>query len=293
MKLKLIYDSDAYCGVGDDICMEEDDDPGYCSDQYVNSRHDHERTDYRELLHRQMNKYCRSKARTQDMHLVDVPDEIMLQYMLEGVYDLDWIAFNLKDYRISISNTAWGALRYGEERRYGRGGSVSANGGVPNQRFFEFNISATSAYDAQNSAREDYMLVPDGEHYKNIKEALEPYVQFRLAQHFSTCSDMIRSTQDFGKSDCRYGGYEIEEDGLWYEDQTLDTMLSMKRVFQPDEHKCRDSWDIRYDTFLMCMEFWREDHPSFLAIRQYLSDYEIESFRLLDERIKRKVSGTN
>lgn len=288
MKLKLIYDSNRYSGDCETGWIDEDE-AGYCSDTYVNSRHPHESNDYNDIMNRYMRKYCRSKDRSKDMHLVDIPDAIMLQYMLEGVYDLDWIVYNFNDFRISISNTARGALRYGDEHRYG--GSKS-NWEMPNQNFFEFAISTTSAYEAQNAAREDYMLIPDGEHYKNIQEVLEPYVQFRLVQHFSTCSDMIRSSQDFGRSDSRYD-YDTECDSLWYEDQTLDAMLSMKRVFHPDEHKCLEFWDIRYETFLMCLEFWREDHPSFLAIRQYLSDYEIESFRLLDERIKRKVSGTN
>lgn len=293
MKLKLIYDTS---NVGNSRysldCDEisEDEDPGYCSDSYINSRHDHERTDYYEVLHRYINKYCKGKGRTDNMHLVDIPDEIMLQYMLEGVYDMDWLAYDFKDFRISISNSSYGALRYGEERRYGRAGGNPAS--YANQRFFEFDISQESAYELQNAAREDYMLIPDGEHYKNIQEVLEPYVHFRFTQHFTMCSDLIRTSQDFGKSDNRYG-YPEEEDSMWYEDQTIDSMLSMKRIYQPDEHKCRQSWDISYDTFLMCLQFWRDDHPTFLACKPYLSDFVIESFRLLDARIKSKLSGTN
>lgn len=293
MKLKLIYDT-SNCSHGiygidcDDIACEED--PGYCSDSYVNSRHDHERTDYFEVLHRYINKYCKGRGRTENMHLVDIPDEIMLQYMLEGVFDMDWLAYDFKDFRISISNSSYGALRYGEERRYGRAGGVNPNG-QQNNRFFEFDISNTSSYELQNNAREDYMLIPDGEHYKNIQEVLEPYVHFRFTQHFNMCSDIIRTTQEFGVVDDRY--YRDEAEELWYEDRTLDDMLSMKRIYQPDESKSRQSWDISYDTFLMCLAFWRDDHPTFVACKPYLSDFVIESFRLMDERVKRKVSGTN
>lgn len=291
MKLKLIYDtSSSNDRYSDDIACDED--PGYCSDTYVNSRYDHERTSYHEVLYRYMNKYCKGKGRTENMHLVDIPDEIMLQYMLEGVYDMDWLAYDFRDFRISISNSSYGALRYGEERRYGRAGNVNAYGDTV-ERFFEFDLSSTSSYELQNNAREDYMLIPDGEHYNNIQEVLEPYVQFRFTQHFNMCSDIIRSTQDFGKFEDRYGREEAEADDLWYEDRTLDNMLSMKRVYQPDESKSRNSWDISYDTFIMCLTFWRDDHPTFIACKPYLSDFTIESFRLLDERIKRKVSGTN
>lgn len=295
MKLKLIYDTSS---VGNNSRYDldcddvgEDEDPGYCSDYYINSRHEHERTDYFEVLHRYMNKYCKGKGRAENMHLVDIPDEIMLQYMLEGVYDMDWLAYDFKDFRISISNSSYGALRYGEERRYGRAGGTNPNY-QPNQHFFEFDISQNSSYELQNASRKDYMLIPDGEHYKNIKEVLEPYVHFRFTQHFIMCSDIIRTSQDFGKSNNRYG-YGDEEDTMWYEDQTIDSMLSMKRIYQPDENKCRQSWDISYDTFIMCLQFWRDDHPTFVACKPYLSDYVIESFRLIDARIKSKLLGTN
>lgn len=292
MKFKLIFDSSVPDKDGD--CMGEAEDNGYCSDFYVNSRHEHEKGNYRDLLYRRMNKYFRCRGRSQDMQLVDVPDEIMLQYMLEGVYDMDWMAYNFRNNCIGISNTARGALRYGDEPYYGMSsGSSKFSMKVDDPHFFSFGISTDSPYEIQNSTREDYQLVPDGDHYKNIIESIEPYTTFRLSQQFATCSDVIYSTQDFGKDEPRYGIYDEIQDDVWYEDQSLDQLLSLKRVFMSDEHKSKETWDMRYEAFVMCLEFWRDDHPAFLACKKYLSDYQIEAFRLLDARIKSQFFGTN
>ena len=288
MKLKLIYDYNTNDGMKNDDCTDEaDENHGYCSDTYINSRNLHENMNYNETMRRQLGKYFKSKSRAENMHLVDIPDEIMLQYMLEGVYDFDWIAYDFDGFRVGISNTAFGALRYGEPRRYGRNGGVNSS---TTNHFFEFGISSESEFDAKNNVREEYNLVPDGEHYNNIIEVLKPYVDFQFSRNFNMCSDVIRSTQDFEipttPSDL------IASDEYWYEDQTIDNMLSMRRVFGDDESKCRQTWDMSYDAFLTCLKFWKEDHPTFLSSRQYLSDYAVESFRLMDERIKRKISGT-
>lgn len=286
MKLQLLYDTNYASSDAMNTDAEDDDDGGYCSDHYINSRHPHECLSYHEALYQQVNKYFRNVSKTSGKTLIDVPDEIMLQYMLEGVYDNDYLAYDFYEHRLCISNEARGALRYGEESRYGHAVSRWVNNSQ-NSLFFKFDISTLSPYDVQNNTREDYMIVPDGEHYRNIIEAIEPYVQYKFVEFFKMGAEMIYSTQRFDGNRPSHGDEEI-----WYEDMNLDTLTRVRRVFKDDEVGCRNTWDMRYDAFVMCLQFWETDHKIFVDTSKYFSDYEIEAYRLMDNRIKNKISGT-
>lgn len=288
MKLQLIYDND----YGKEDACGEVEDVGYASDFYIDSTLPHERLDYYTAMYRQMNKYFRSHSRTSNKVLVDVPDAVMMQYMLEGVYDFDYIAYDFNDHRICISNSEYMALRYGEERKYGRGYSNSVMGEEEGTgEMFHFSVQDESLHKQKNSKREEYMIVPDGEHYVNILEALRPYINYYYINSFKECANLIYNTQKFSTRYHHPSDPYPEIDG-WCEETNIESMFRTKRIFQSDETEFRGSVDMRYDTFTFLLESWKSDKQIFTDNRQYLSDREVEAFRALHTRIMAKISET-
>lgn len=278
MKIQLIYDFFTGRDNEDDCCIDED--TGYASDSYISSAHKHEHTSYGELIHKQMSKYFRHVNRHDDIGLVDIPDVIMMQYMLEGVFDYDYLSYNMYDHRMCISNDMFECSRYGVHNRWASGTSYGKDNGETHM--FTFDVSGNSAYSKQAIDRKDYMIVPDGDHYTNIHEIVEPYVAYKFAQWFARGAEVILGTQ---KHNINRSGYNIDEPSPMNENPT-------KRVFESDETMNQSYWEMRYDTFYMCMEFWKNDHPLFKSARYFISDLHIEAYKLLDNRINQKNSET-
>lgn len=295
MKLRLIYDTSD--NPEDKLDFAEDEDPGYCSDTWVYSKLPHESKSYYEVIYQQISKYFDRTYHTynENTALIDIPDEIMLQYMLEGVYDWDYLAYDFLEQKMCLSNKHRRALRYGEEHNYGRvvgRGSVGANSAsTEDQKFFKFDLNNTSKFEASCTSRESYSIVPDGEHYKNMHEAVFPYVQFKFIELFKISSDVIRSTQRITSGYDRpepYGDYDAYVDDA----SSVQRMNRIKRVFLDDELGCVKTWNVSYETFIMCMNMWKNDHILFTSCRDHFSDYEIESFVLFEQKMRAKVSET-
>lgn len=284
MKLQLIYDFYDVDDCEDGCCDEEY--CGFATDVHTNSKLPHENKTFHEEVNRKMNKYFKHSARTENRTLVEIPDDVIFQYMLDGVFDYDYIAYNMIDGRICISNTKYGACRYGnDDYGYGMMKDDDSDGS-----FFKFNIDSSSKIDKERDKREPYMIVPDGEHYKNIHEVLMPYLVYRFVEHFSTGAECLIQTQVL---DSVRNEFEYEAEEVCYEIHSNgDYIFAGSSVFDDDETQCRRTWDMRLDTFVLCLRFWAEDHPIFLAARDFISDRDIETYKSFYNKIMSKISET-
>lgn len=285
MKLQLIYDFYDRDD-GEDVCCDGEY-YGYATDVHTNSKLPHENKTFNEEVHRKMSKYFKHSARTDNRTLVEIPDDIMFQFMIDGVYDYDYIAYNMIDGRICISNTKQGACRYGNDE-YGYGCSNNADG--DEEKFFKFNLDNSSKLDKERDSRNSYMIVPDGEHYKNIHEVLMPYIVYRFVQHFKMGVGCISQTQVLNSVRSEYE-YETEE--ICYEVHSNgEYIFSGSQLFDDDETNCRRTWDMSSDTFVLCLQFWVEDHPIFLAAKDFISDRDVEIYKLFYNKIMSKITET-
>jgi|AGFS01.1.fsa_nt_gi hypothetical protein len=284
MKLQLIIDFNTLR----DDCDEEDciaEPYGYVSDRASFAMHPHELMTFTETASHKISKYCRHLDRNEYKVLIDVPDEAMFQYMLDGVYDYDYIAYNMESGKMCIAKGAYEACRYGDNR-YGYG---KACGEDEEGRFFQFGISSESQHDGLTNARPDYSIVPDGEHYKNIHDAVYPFVVWEYVKYFKMGSDCINRTQQFAGQ--RKRNYN-DDDAVYEEYSTSEHLFAGKRVFDDDEHGCTETWHMRVDFFMKCMQFWMDDHSLFLSARKFISDYEIENYKRFHNKIMAQISET-
>lgn len=283
MKLQLVIDFNT---LREDGCDEDYAEPyGFVSDRMINSMHPHEMMTFSETIAEKMSKYCRHLDRNEYKILIDVPDEAMFQYMLDGVYDYDYIAYNMGSGRMCIAKSAYQACRYGDDR-YGYAKGCSED---EESRFFKFGVSSESQHDVLTNSRDDYSIVPDGEHYKNIHDAVYPYVVWKFVEYFKMGSDCISRTQQF--SGQRKHNH-IDGDVCYEEYNSGESLFVGKRIFDDDEHGCMDTWNMRLDFFMSCLQYWIDDHDLFLSARRFISDNEIENYKRFRNKIMAQISET-
>lgn len=287
MKLKLIYDFFSFPN-GDQQDFEdcvEGDSGGFCSNFHTDSRLAHEKEGFQSSIYNRMYKYFSSRDKTKGITLVDIPDDIMLQYMMDGVFDYDYIAYDMHMNKICISNKKYAVTNYGDDR-YGFGNSYSNYNTQEDVRIFDFVVDTTSEHDKQLNNRDEYVIVPDGEHHKNIVEALRPYVVYRFVEWFKQSAKIIYTTQNF------VSGYKRNHPQPANDTSDTTNQSGRNITFLPDESGCTRVWDMRFDMFTMCLNFWLNDHEIFLEARKFISDHEVEAFRELCFRTNQQISET-
>jgi len=278
LKLQLLYD---FLSPPDNDGDYVDEDVGYASNSYTNSKLPHEHTNFHSSLFSRMSKYFKSINRYATISLVEVPDDVMFQYMIENVFDYDYVSYDMFQHRICISNSKYESTRYGRES-YGYA-TASNSSSYANGNIFTFGHEHNSELEKTQDERKTYCIVPDAEHYSNILEVLRPHVVYEFARWFKEGARIIGETQDLGiisYSDDPVGDYGYN------------SVKNSGRIFLDNEKGSTETFNLRYDQFSTCMDFWMNDHVLFTEARQFISDLEVEAYRALYAMIHTEITET-
>lgn len=281
MKLQLIYDLN-YAS-DDDWGDSKDEEIGYASNVYTNDKLPHETVSFHDAMYKRMEKYFSGNGRFDSLTLVEIPDDITFQYMVEGAFDYDYVAYNLHDYKICISNNTYMSTKYGRNDSYAYASSTRLASSLDDNNMFSFGTSNDSKFDEELDSRPKYSIVPEKENYSNIEEVLRPFIVYKFAEWFKRGASIIYDTQSIYNTS-RYGG-EVAEDTRIVGKGSIIKYL-------PGERGCDRTFNMRYEQFIHCFGFWMSDHPIFNEARQFISDNEIEAYKSLRNLIHAEISET-
>lgn len=285
MKLQLIYDYNFYDNddMDDEGAAPQDGYYSYASNVHINYKLPHEKVSFNDAFYRRMEKYFLNSSRYNNKTLIEIPDDIMFQYMIDGLFDYDFIAYDMCKHRIGISNTEHVSTRYRDEGIYNYATKgYSSNSNAENERMFTYGNSTDSENDTERRARKDYHVVPNNEHYSNIAEIVRPYVVYRFVEWFKMGADVIYDTQDIKLK--RLTSYD---DG-----EVIGFTKGSSINYLPGERGSTRVYPMRGDQLSLCMKFWEIDHDIFLEARKYISDNEVEAYKALYNMIQREISET-
>lgn len=214
MKLYLIVDYNK----GYDGNYSEDSE-GYCTSTNVNVRssstHEHEAiTNLKDFIaYRAFEKnFCRSRYSKFEYQLIEVPDELMFQFMLTGVQDYDYIAYNHITKKIYIGTSVYDTSMYAScpddrmnDRKSYYSGSVGSNSSSNKNLFFEYEFDIHH----HEKEREDYCTeINSSNGYEEVKSALMPYIVEKYYKDFLYCSNYLnRNSIVIGRQSYAYGKY--------------------------------------------------------------------------------------
>lgn len=286
MKLQLIYDYNFYDTDDMEDCAAEADNGyySYASNVHVNYKLPHEKVSFNDAFYRRMDKYFLNSSRHSNKTLIEIPDDIMFQYMIDGLFDYDFISYEMCKHRIGISNIEGNSTRYSDKGNYATKGYYSSKNKTEDERMFIYGTSTDSENDTERRGRGDFHVVPNNEHYSNIAEIVRPYVVYRFVEWFKMGADAIYDTQDIKLKRLTEYDYDGEVVGGYTKGSSIN--------YLPGERGSTRIYPMRSDQLSLCMKFWEIDHDIFLEARKYISDNEIEAYKALYNMIQREISET-
>lgn len=188
MKLYLITDFKK----GDYLEEAEDSSSIGTTHRNMDQMHGHERyqtLDYF-IKYKIFNGLCRNGRQNHEYQLVEIPDELVFQYMLLGLKDLDFICYNHETKRVIISNSANNASYYAgsdysvddsESSNHAYGGHVGYAKMKKDAPMFDFYLR-----DDEKTERDPFLFEPDLDVYSDFVEVLMPYVHNLYRQNLIT-----------------------------------------------------------------------------------------------------------
>lgn len=185
MKLRLSIEFDAD---DDDIYGDCTDESTPASSHPANTTLPHEnRTFDSTLLYNVLSGLTRSSYNEYELPLIDVPDDLLFQFMVMGIKDGDHIAYNYETHRIVIANKGRLARRYAArtndddsphswKRRVGRGNSSNQQ----STTMLDFSL-----HDEESDTPEPEDLVFDMKDiHKDVYDAIKPYLSHTYVKEF-------------------------------------------------------------------------------------------------------------
>lgn len=134
---------------------------------------------------------CRNSRQAHEHQLVEVPEELVFQYMLLGLRDLDYVCYNHETKRIMLSDSLYSASHYAssdksiDEIMAEKNSYRSPSYGYANKKkvtpMFDFNIR-----DACSEEREEIIFEPSQDVYSDYIEVLMPYIHNQYRQNLIT-----------------------------------------------------------------------------------------------------------
>lgn len=202
-----------------DHYASEDDRVAPASSEYVRNENVHMHENYTDfgnfIIYRGFNDVVfRSRYEDFEHALIDVPDELVFQFMLLGIKDYDFIVYNHYTKRIIIGNDSYDLTYYSstdedlenlKRRSGGIRGCSSSNSSRMSERFFDFkNSNNNDCEDADNT--EHLMFEIDHNNgYNDFLNVLKPYINHKFIK------DVNLVARDLQYSD-RTGGMPVPMD---------------------------------------------------------------------------------
>lgn len=155
---------------------------------YTRQRHQHEIYSFKEMFREEFRQYCvESYHHESKTILIDIPDDIGFQFMMQGIMDGDYLAYNLytENYAFSTNISSADNATYDDGSTAGTlwGGSVKSNSSTP---MLEWGI-----HDKPIRTREQVTIPVESEFYANLHEYCKPIIEhWAYTKYFQICSDL-------------------------------------------------------------------------------------------------------
>lgn len=154
---------------------------------YTQLRHKHERYTFKEMLREEFRPYCiDSYHQEPKSFLIDIPDDIGFQFMMQGIMDGDYLAYNLYTEKYAFSNS----VGLADDATYNDGSSVQGVAWGGNMHsghpMIQWGIE-----EKPTSTRKDITIPVEDEFYTNLHEYCKPIIEhWAYTKYFQICADL-------------------------------------------------------------------------------------------------------
>lgn len=234
MKLKFLIDDENPNRWGvDDVCNDMNESG---SNVYVQSRHKHERKTFWEVFYDLAGARCSHNDKEFSTVLIDIPDDIMFQYMVEGINDNDYLVYNLYTEKLVVGNCLYtaGTLAYSTSGHSHSQSTGRAMRGMGRQNNASLMFDWYPERENESTAKEIVFDIQDT-FYNLVYSAIKPYIEHWFCLNFKMTSrlfmdlkgEYIDDGEDYpvAEASSRYNISTDEvrfifdqyiEDGYWY-----------------------------------------------------------------------------
>ena len=265
MKLRFLIDTENPFRWGDDgdDCADE-----RSTNSWVNSRHHHEYQSIKELLYNDYRKYCDGTGHNKFVRteLIELPDEVMFQYMMDGIEDEDYLVYNPFTERLVLSNNISDACELAYRDRTSNSSHGRAIGGYKN------SASGTSlildwSNDSRTAFVKDEIITREvqDDFYNLVWSAVKPYFQHWFTKSFIHAASTLYSDQNKKYQEV-YAVLRNEPYG-------------MEEAVPCDNYKTRLPFNI--DALVFIFNQYCDDGEFFLEGKKYFDHNNLETFRLI------------
>lgn len=266
MKLRFLIDTENPNRWGDegDDCSDE-----RSTNSWVNSRHRHEFQTIKELVYDDYRKYCDGTGHHKFVRteLIEVPDEVMFQYMMDGIEDEDYLVYNPFTERLVLSNNISDAcdLAYRSKNHNSSGrhlqGAAYANNSVKSTLILDWTHERKTAFVKDEIITRE---VQD-DFYNLVWAAVKPYFQHWFTKSFIHAGSVLYTDQHKKYKEV-YNFLNNEPYG-------------MEEAVPCDNYKTRLPFNIDALVFLFFQ--YCDDGEFFLEGKKYFDHNNLETFRLI------------
>lgn len=232
-------------------------------DGYINIRHPHENYTLKEMFRTEYRKHCAENhsMRTKTM-LIDIPDDIGFQFMMQGIQDNDYLAYNLYTERYAFGTDLDYADDATQEEEsssnsvYGKAISGSSNN---TSMMFQWNTPE------KKETRERITIRVENEFYNNLHEYCKPIIQhWILTKYYLIQSDLNTVLHDKEKNTFNNINYGTDPEPALVEDYESNSIRTVALGI--------DSLNYLFFQYV-------NDGEYFLGAKPELSDYHLDFLR--------------
>lgn len=153
---------------------------------YTSQRHHHELYSFKEMFREEFRQYCVENYHHETKtFLIDIPDDIGFQFMMQGIMDGDYLAYNLYTDTYAFSTV----LSIAESATYDDGTGtkgVAWGSSVKSVQMIEWGV-----HDDRKRTREDVTIVVDDAFYANLHEYCKPIIEhWAYTKYYQIYSDL-------------------------------------------------------------------------------------------------------
>lgn len=274
MKIRLLIDTEDPERWGEDACIGSND--GRSTDHWVSARHPHEFTTIKEQLYDGYRKYCTENyQKFPSTVLIELPDEVMFQYMMDGLEDEDFLVYNVFTEKLVFSNQLNDACEeaYSTSKTnsaYLRGGMSSTDDEETDYILTWYQGRVRTAFDKENTIVRE---VKD-EFYGLIYKEVKPYIQHWYNTKFLLCAEGLQGTVN-----------ERYEEVYNNKPVISTTKVHAEPCSSPNTNM---NMNIKTDGLFFVFKQYCDDGEFYLGGKKYFSFYSTETFRILYLELHRR-----
>lgn len=225
---------------------------------YVNDRHPHETCTFYDVLRENYRKYCRENVniRTQSV-LIDIPDDIMFQFMMEGVHDYDYLVYNLRTKKLVFSAN----LDEAHNEAYSTDGNNSKSWGTANRNKQDI-ILDWDVISYNYNIRESKVYVAEGPQYLDVLEYVKPNIQeWANTKYYLIAFDLNTVVTEL----------ENERSPELYTSRSCDPV--------PENYSRENGSNLSIEGLEFLIKEYIEDGEYFLGAKKFITESQIEVLR--------------